>query len=246
MQQLSSLDFWTFIVALLAFIATVWYGRKEIRLAEEQLTLTRKEAEHRPVLAVSAMDLINPVEVDAVVETAQESKKAQERAAQHEFEIRQYEKKRKEKEQERRKYPFAAFDYNTPIRPQDPNLIYPYYNYEGPYPDWVLRVTVVNKGRTAALNVSGQLYFDAAQLEPFDFPGLNGNVEAQDDGTHQVSVYAGEGSRLLPAPTDEEMTFDIAVLVKQPGTTSIRYAFATPQGDHVEDIWSLDVPAPRQ
>jgi hypothetical protein len=103
-------------------------------------------------------------------------------------------------------------------------------------------VTLVNEGRTAALDVSGHLYLDPACIEPLNIPGLDANVEVQEDGTHQVNLSTGEGSRLLPAPTDEERTFDVAVVVKTKGTTHTRYAFATPQGDSVEDSWTLNVP----
>lgn len=250
LQQFASLTFWTFVVALastvlalLALIFTVRYGRRQIGLAEEQLTLARKEAENRPVLEVSAMDLIDPVEIDAVVECAQERKEWLD-------EWEQYERAKQDYEQRRADAPtIGGMSLGLDPYPKPPDFMRPFNNYlllaqqdyDGPFPDWVLRVTVVNKGKTAALDVSGQLYLNPDHLEPLDFPGLDGNVEAQEDGTHQVSVYTGEGSRLLPAPTDEELTFDVAVLVKQP-TTNIRYAFATPQGDHVEDRWSLEIP----
>jgi len=63
----------------------------------------------------------------------------------------------------------------TDIAPQDPNSIrdpHKLYQqeYDGPYPDKVLRVTLVNKGKTAALDISGQLYFDSTYLRPLDFP----------------------------------------------------------------------------
>jgi hypothetical protein len=129
------------------------------------------------------------------------------------------------------------------MRPWKNLVLIAQQDYEGPFPDKVLRITLVNRGRTAALDIAGQIFLDSNYVQPLDFPGLDGNVEVEENGTYQVSLYTGEGSRLLPAPTSEELTFDIAVLVKNSGTTQVRYAFATPQGDHVEDSWPLDTPA---
>ena len=236
----TSLDFWTFVVALLALIATVWYGREQLRLA-------RRQAENRPVLEVSAMDLINPAHVDAVVDTVRER-----REWLNEWE--RYEREKQERERKRADAPtigsvsLGSLDFRPSLMAPDSirgnnSLLIEQQDYQGPSPDRALRVTVVNKGKTAALDVSGQLYLDPAHLEPFDFPGLNADVEVHEDGTYRVNLHTSEGSRLLPAPTDEELTFDVAMLVKKSGTTSIRYAFATPQGDHVENTWSLDIPS---
>lgn len=250
MEFVFSLSFWTFAVALvsallalLALLVTVWFGRRQIRLAEEQLTLARKEAENRPVLEVSAMHLIDPTHVDTVMETVQERNEWLDDWAQYEREVENYERTRADAPTVGAMYLSLGPYPRAPdsLRLWNNPLLLAQQDYEGPLPDWVLRVTVVNKGKIAALDVSGQLYLDPDHLVPLDFPGLDGNIEAQENGTHQVNVYTGEGSRLLPGPTDEELTFDVAVLVKNPGTTHIRYAFATPQGDNVEDSWSLDI-----
>jgi hypothetical protein len=86
LPHLTRLDVWTFIVALLALVATVWYGRGQLRLArresetareeaaknlqnqEQQLTLAREEASRRPVLTVAAMGLENAFNVRQVRE----------------------------------------------------------------------------------------------------------------------------------------------------------------------------------
>jgi hypothetical protein len=81
----------------------------------------------------------------------------------------------------------------------------------------------------------------ASQEQNYD-----GSAQRPEDGTHKVNLYAGEGRRLLSAPTAEELTFDVAVLVKALGTMSSRYAFATLQDDDVENSWRLDVPRPNR
>jgi hypothetical protein len=93
LQQLSSLDFWTFVVTLLALIATVWYGRREVRIAREQLSLARRGAESRPVLEVAAMELIAAQDVDAVLDTAKERKAWIEQLEDYELASRRYWKK---------------------------------------------------------------------------------------------------------------------------------------------------------
>jgi len=65
MQFVFSLDFWTFVVALLALIATVWYGRHQLRLA-------RREAERHPILEVSEIRLLDAKEFSVVAETARQ------------------------------------------------------------------------------------------------------------------------------------------------------------------------------
>lgn len=245
LEQIISLDFWTFVVAFLALVATVWLGR-------EQLKLARKEAERHPILRVSAMHLTDATEVYEIMDTAKERKEWLNELASYELAKQQYEKQRKAIEKQHEHSPLAANIQRHDlykIAPQDPSifrlhnepLLFAKQDYDGPFPDMVLRVTLVNKGKVAALDISGQLYVNSSHLEPLDFPGLDGQVEPQDDGVYQVNVSTYEGSRLLPAPTDEELTFDIAILVKKTGTTHIQYAFATPQGDHVENSWLLNV-----
>src|SRR5215218_3497730 len=136
----------------------------------------------------------------------------------------------------------------TDVAPQDPNSIrdpHKLYQqeYDGPYPDKVLRVTLGNKGKTAALDISGQLYFDSTYLRPLDFPDLDANVEDEGEGTNKVDLYTSEGSWFLPAPTDERLTFDVAVLVKElwhyPNQVRIRYSSRRQHRGH----WLLDIQA---
>lgn len=94
LHLLTGLDFWTFAVALLALLATVWYGREQLRLAREQLTLARKEADSRPVLEVSAIDLIDPALVDAVVDTLRERREWLNEWERYERDKKEYERKR--------------------------------------------------------------------------------------------------------------------------------------------------------
>lgn len=183
MQQTTSLDFWTFIVAFLALLATVWYGR-------EQLKLAREVAARRPALEIAAVGLESPHSIRQVRET---------------------------------------------VKSKD---------YEGPYPDKVLAVTLTNKGKDPALGISGLLYIKHP-LYPFAFPGLTSDIRIHSPAPwlHIVAVEAPTGYKLRHEANFDRLGFSIAVRVKtqEPVTTQIKYIFTPQQGDSAEGVWHLDV-----
>lgn len=149
------MDFWTFIVAFLALVATAYFGYKTLRKQDEQLELARREAERHPLLKVSEMNLIDAREVDAVLDTAKKREEWLE-------EIRQYEERQRAANEKIAKgFNFAVYE----AMELDPriNRIYEddliaQEDYEGPFPDKVLRVSLINLGKSAALDVTGQLF----------------------------------------------------------------------------------------
>lgn len=231
------LAFWIpIVITLLLGLPAVWKFYKE-----------RKKA---PILEVPAMNLINATEVDVVRDTGQKRNEWQAKLEWYEEAKVQWEerqKRRKEEEEEKTKNPLYVPDYSsyfTDVAPQDPRHLcnsnnyhlLAQQNYKGPIPNKVLRVTLANKGKATAKEVSGLLCIDTNYLQPLDFPGLDGDVEEKGQGICKVSLYISEVSSI-----EEMVTFDIAVLIKSTGKTHIKYTFATSQGDDIENSWPLNI-----
>jgi hypothetical protein len=249
----------TLVVAVLTLLAAVLYGeiqrraqRRQQKLAEEQLALARGEAKRHPILVVTEVQLLDASEEEVVQETRLQRENWLKQLQQYEEDKKQWENERDRIQNERARDPLSHPPQELlapgPVDPRHSGigdvLRHAQKTYERDFPDKVLSVTLSNQGRVAALDLSGQLYLEAHHLRPLKFPGLDGVVETNHrEGVHKVEVYTEEGSQLLPAPTEEEHTFRVAVMVESPGSTSVRYTFATPQGDTKEGTWPLEIPS---
>lgn len=112
--------------------------------------------------------------------------------------------------------------------------------YSGPLPHKVVVVRIGNRGRIAAYDVTGWLYFNADHLEPLQ-EFSNGDVaEKPEDGFFKVEVGFSKEATILPTPNDDQ-EFSIAVVIRSPGTTKIGYEFQTPQGDTAKDEQELEL-----
>lgn len=193
LQQVTSLDFWTFIVAFLALIATAYFGHKTLRKQDQQLKLAHEEAARRPALEIAEVGLVPANQVKQVKETFQSK------------------------------------------------------DYDGPYSDRVLAVTLTNKGKDPALNISGLLYIKHP-LSPFVFPGLTSDIRihSTEPWLHVVAVEAPTGYKLRQDANFDRLGFSIAVRIQtqEPVTTQIKYIFTPQQGDSAEGVWHLDVLPP--
>ncbi len=259
----------TFIVAGLALVATVVYGeiqrraqRRDRQIAQEQLRLAREQAEMRPVLEVAEVRLLDVSDVEELEEYVRPIREFRAERSEKERREREREGKEKQQKQERSKgLDISKLDSKeleaesgegaswpgilsglTP-QVQFPDLIHrssASEPYEGPLPDKVVRIKLVNQGRTAAYEVTGWIYFDHAHLEPVDEFGDGYDVEVLKDGWCKVAVGGGTGCSLLPTVNDP-LSFDIAVKVHSLGKTQIEYEFTTPQGDNKAGLSDLYV-----
>lgn len=115
-------------------------------------------------------------------------------------------------------------------------------SYDGPLPDKVVQIKLVNQGRAAAYEVTGWVVFDTKYLQPLDY-FLDGDTdEGLDSGFFRVEVGGGKDSTLLPTANDS-LILQIAVKVFSPGSTYIEYEFASRTGKEVTDRWKLEIPA---
>lgn len=73
---------------------------------------------------------------------------------------------------------------------KDPQGRQVYYYYDDPLPDKVLRISIVNRGRTPAHKISGWIYFDPDYLKPDD---RHGDGVTADDLTSE-GLFRVEGS----------------------------------------------------
>lgn len=228
------------IVTLLLGLIAIYYAYKPVKLKLE-------ESKKAPILEVPAMDLINATEVDVVGDTDQKRNEWKAKLEWYEAAKSQWQERQERIKEERAREPlsYPSAELFVP-GPQDPRhfrnfqdyLLIAQQDYDGPIPNKVLRVTLANKGKATAKEVSGLLCIDTNYLQPLDFPGLDGDVEDKGQGICKVNLYISEVSSI-----EENPTFDIAVLVKATGTTNIKYTFATPQGDSVNDTWRLNISA---
>lgn len=206
LQQVASLDFWTFVVALLALITTVWFGYKQLKQSRadsnrnqqnqaEQLSLAREAASWRPALDVDSIDMVDP------------------------YSIRQVKQ---------------AVD-----NPE----------YEGPYPDLVLTVMLINKGKDPALEISGQLFIKHP-LYPFNFPGLPDNITIHqvEPWLHIVRVRAPDDFKLRHGANFDRLGFAIALQVKtqRRERVGVKYIFTPANGETAEDTEYFDIQPARE
>jgi hypothetical protein len=114
--------------------------------------------------------------------------------------------------------------------------------YEGPIPDKVLLITVVNEGKEAAYEVAGWLRLEASYLEPAKlFSSPNTQVSFSADGeSYRVKVGGTETATLHPTRS-ARLRFRVAVATYSLGTTRIDYDFKPAVGDGDEDRVSLEI-----
>ena len=115
--------------------------------------------------------------------------------------------------------------------------------YDGPYPDLVLTFELRNTGRRAAKDVSGEVAFDRAFLEPINFPLLDGEVlegfEIAPLARKEATLKVG---KVPPFPSEDTFMFRIALLKKSSEKTTIGVTFSTPEGDHLEEHMEFELP----
>ena len=189
-------------IAALTGVIGIWltirYNRQRTRemaedrlLAEEQLELARDQAARLPDLLVTGVRLVEVDEVDVVRDLVREvaEERAEEKATR-----RAREAKRKELERLPRLHrDVAMWDFDNKQR--SAALHFDPFRYEGPLPDKVVLVDLINQGRTTAFEISGTLYFEASHLEPL------GYFSGGEDGIHlQEGSYGVEiGEARVPA-----------------------------------------------
>ena len=249
-------DYLTLLFAFLAVAVAVLYGeitrrgqakqqesqRQQEELAQEQLRLAREQAEMRPVLEVTEVQLLEVEEVEElqyeVRSIQQERRELEEARAEEQARTAQAEAVRQTREMLPNLLPGIEFPHPTP-----PILPTPYPRedpYKGPLPDKVVQIELVNRGRTAAYEVTGWVLLNADYLEPLAY-FLDGY--ADESGFFRVEVGGGEESTVLPTANDS-LVFRIAVKVLSRGRTRIEYEFASRAGKEATERWDLDIPAP--
>ena len=125
-------------------------------------------------------------------------------------------------------------------------------SYDGPLPDFGVRVLLVNRGRVAASQITGWLSFNPAHLRPLDFFSdfedthyISGGDT--DPDRFRVKVGGNEDATLFPSPDQVPRDYlDFAVHVEiiaeeLPVTTRVSYEFATPTGYSIRGEHELEV-----
>jgi hypothetical protein len=144
--------------------------REEDRqLSEEQLRLAQEQAARLPSLEVSDVLLLEIKEVadnrlhELVRETEEE--RAEEERTRREYEARL-------EEIQRRSPPYARDVERWSLENEFRLFLMGDRmgdRYEGPLPDKVVRVSLVNRGKIAAFEITGTFRFEAAYLEPLGY-----------------------------------------------------------------------------
>jgi hypothetical protein len=221
------------VLSLLVAIGALYYAwrgsrsaRRSVHLADKtlevstvQLALARDEAARRPVLEVRGMKLLHASQINVVAKAASE----------------------------RRAWITAKHKHD---RDKGPAPSTNQRGYEGPWPDRVLLVDVSNKGKAAALDVYGHVGIDGEDMWPLEFPGVPVEVDLRHErGIFLVHLRTPAGSRMLPEPTDQNLSFQVPIRTTQrirgmrdAVKTTVEYAFTTLQGDSVEGEWQLEIP----
>jgi hypothetical protein len=248
----------TFWVAFLALIATLVYGeisrrqqKRQYILAREQLLLARDEADRHPVLEVTTVRILDPRALDEVLETRRAigEKKAEDNERRRQRALAA--QKRREIERHQATDPYYMPSVADQVAAQWPGDVYmnrghleeSRRNYKGMFPTSVVEIELVNRGKTAAHQITGWLHFEAS-MRPLDFPGLDATVEdiRDADGFYRAEVGGGEGSKLLSS-SSETLTYRVGLFVAAPGTTAtLKYEFKTPEGDGIVGEEQIKLP----
>jgi hypothetical protein len=220
----------TLIFAFLAWSSSRKSARmaqRALEISEEQLRLTREQAEMRPYLEVTEVRLLEPEDAEGVSELLREveEQRARERAWEE-----------KSKQIERMPITRRLFEEDEMSREYTDLSVE--NGYEGPLPDKVVRVNVINRGKSVAFAVTGLVYFESSHLEPLGYFS-GGKVFKNEGSTYRAEV--GHEKDILLTP-DGDHSFDIAVAVRSPGTTWIVYDLSSPTGSFTHGMKALEIP----
>jgi hypothetical protein len=265
-----TLEQWALLLPLLLGAGALYYSRKAARasrssaqmaekalkVSEEQLDLARAQESRHPSLEVLSFELLEPGTVPEILEAERERGKWQQTLRSYEQTKARWDEEQREKEREKERRPFDSltprFGGIADQPPIDPNQQRYFMagkhmthierqDYDGPRPDKVVRIVMVNRGSTAAKGISGRFRFDGDRLRPIEYPELHGEVRGRDeDGSYTVEVADGR-TNLQPYPHEED-EYRIAVLVGSTGICRIGYSFTTAEGHEVEGKLELEVP----
>lgn len=243
----------------------VYYARRSASYAEQSVTLTQQglEVQDRqlqlqeeqaamiPRLEVSDIRFYRPEDSSEVRDVLREveqnrRKDERERTAEEERKRKSAEWEQKQAEK-RRNEPFYRPDW-TEVNPYRDYGMYMYsdpllsggHRYDGPKPNAVLDFQIVNKGKTAAHDISGTLRLEASYLNPLDFPAMdNREISGPDEGFFKVELV--RVPELLPGHTTE---YRIALQAEYPGDNKkvqIQYEFITPDGINLKDEETVEL-----
>ena len=119
--------------------------------------------------------------------------------------------------------------------------------YEGPEPDFVLLISLQNRGRVSALRVGGSV--GILGLEPLNYPGYS-DIRIRflpEVPSYEVTIPPSDENRVLPAHPQELLTFWIAVRFPRSEGISLQemmklenrvwYRFTPENGAAIEGLW---------
>jgi hypothetical protein len=126
--------------------------------------------------------------------------------------------------------------------------------YEGPEPDYILRVSLRNRGRVPALRVGGALTIFGGFAEPVSYPGYT-NILIQYVHTapaYELTIPYSDANRAPAEPTHSGLDFLIPLkLFSSPESNDeweemlnremhVRYWLAPENGDAIEGEWIVE------
>ncbi len=213
---------------------SVSVARRALDVSENQLGIARDQAEQRPDLRVTQVDVVGGD--DRVKDK-----------------IRAVELAREYKESMEKLGPLARSQWRSQRQEmRNAEAFRKAEGYDGPLPDFGIRLLLANRGRAAASEITGWLYFDPAHLSPLEF------FSDFDDSTYIVGgdkspdryrvKVGGDGDQtLFPSPTHvprDYLDFTVYVSIKPedlPVVTKIGYEFVNPTGASVQGKHELTV-----
>lgn len=236
------------ISALFGYLA--WRSaRTSVRVSEEQLRLAEEQSEQRPALEV--VSLLWAFPKSSIIEKVRLVEKVRQRKNLEPEEGKPLSPSDLLSRVVTQKYP-APEEIPTP---EDVVAEREAEDYTGPLPDTVLEVILVNRGRIAASEITGWLYFDPACVKPLeffgDFEASTILVYAGHRIEHRVKVGGDKDSTLFPSPLSggldhprDYLHFHVPVSIRSkslPVTTTIKYEFATPIGHSIRGEHQLQL-----
>lgn len=225
-----------------------------LEVQDRQLQLQEEQAAMIPRIEVSDIRFYRPEDSsefrDVLREVEQNRRKDERDRSAEEERKRKYaewEQQKKEKEKERENdslyYRFNPIDkygisdrnpYEKMTIPMPDPTRYGGYRYDGPKPDAVLDFQIINRGKTAAHDISGTLRLEAFWLQPVNFPAMDDReISDPDEGFFKVDLV--RVTELLPGHT---VDYRIALQAIHPGSykkVKVQYEFITPDGVNLKD-----------